>query len=186
VLESETVPAELIVTTDTDTDLADEFAAVAAVTFPLACPPGTTDADTAEHIARHLTAAHFRDFLASPEYDVLGARVDGTLVGYALLAHTAPTDPEVCAVITANPVSEVSKMYVLPRAHGTGASHALMARALSSARERGSAATWLGVSNVNLRAQRFYSKMGFTQVGHKSFWLNGDEQRDFVMLRPTD
>lgn len=186
VLESVTVPADLIVTTDTDPDLADEFAAVAAVTFPLACPPGTTDADTAEHIARHLTAARFRDFLTSPDHDVLGARVDGTLLGYALLDHTEPTDPEVCAVVTASPVSEVSKMYVLPEAHGTGASHALMAQALTSAREHGSVATWLGVSNVNLRAQRFYAKMGFTQVGHKSFWLNGDEQRDFVMLRPTD
>ncbi len=185
-LESVTVPADLIVTIDTDADLAEEFAAVAAVTFPLACPPGTSDADTAEHIARHLTAAHFRDHLASPDHDVLAARVDGALVGYALVAHDAPTDPEVCAVVTSRPVSEVSKMYVLPEAHGTGASHALMDLALTAARERGSVATWLGVSNVNLRAQRFYAKMGFTQVGHKSFWLNGDEQRDFVMLRPTD
>ena len=186
VLKSVTVPADLIVTIDTDADLADDFAAVAAVTFPLACPPGTTEADTAEHIARHLTAARFREYLASPDHDVLAARIDGVLVGYALVVHAEPTDPEVCAVVTASPVSEVSKMYVLPQAHGTGASHALMAESLNIGAEHGSVATWLGVSNVNLRAQRFYSKMGFTQVGHKSFWLNGDEQRDFVMLRPMD
>ena len=180
------MPADLIVTTDTDADLADEFATVAAITFPLACPPGTSDADTADHIARHLTAAHFRDLFASSDHDVLGARVDGELVGYAVVVHAEPTDPEVCAVVTARPVSEVSKMYVLPEAHGTGASHALMAQALSSARERGSTATWLGVSNVNLRAQRFYGKTGFVRVGQKSFWLNDDEQRDFVMLRPMD
>ncbi len=177
------VPADLIVTIETGITVADEFAAVAAVTFPLACPPGTTDADTADFIARHLTADHFRDFLASPVHDLIAARIAGHLVGYALVVHDEPSDPEVRDAVTDRPVSELSKMYVLPDAHGAGVSHALMARTIESARERGSATTWLGVSNVNLRAQRFYTKMGFTKVGHKSFWLNGQEQRDFVMIR---
>ena len=111
------------------------------------------------------------------------ARVDGAIVGYALVLLGEPTDSEVRAVVTQRPVSELSKMYVLPQAHGLGVAHELMSTAVSAAGERGSVAVWLGVSNVNLRAQRFYGKAGFVEVGRKSFWLNGDEQRDFVMVR---
>ncbi len=185
VLQSVVVPAELTVTTETDPDVADELAAVAAVTFPLACPPGTTETDTAEHIARHLTQEHFRGFLTSPTHDVIAARLSGELVGYALVVHDEPSDPDVRAVVTQRPVSELSKMYVLPTVHGAGVSQALMTRVLESAREHGSVTTWLGVSSVNLRAQKFYAKAGFTPVGHKSFWLGGAEQRDFVLTRAT-
>lgn len=182
-LESVTVPTDVIVMIDTCPDHATELADVAAVTFPLACPPGTTDADTADFIGKNLTAAHFRDHLSDENRDVVVARVDGAIVGYSLVLHGDPTDPEVRAVVTQRPVSELSKMYVLPRAHGAGVAHELMSTAVSACAERGSVAVWLGVSNVNLRAQRFYGKAGFVEVGRKSFWLNGDEQRDFVMVR---
>ncbi|MGJ0121364.1 N-acetyltransferase family protein [Williamsia sp. MIQD14] len=177
------MPTAAIVTIDTCLDDATEVAEVAAATFPLACPPGTTEADTADFIGKNLTAAHFRDHLTAADRDVVVARVDGAIVGYCLVVHGEPTDPEVQAVVTQRPVSELSKMYVLPQAHGAGAAHQLMSTAIAACADRGSIAVWLGVSNVNLRAQRFYDKAGFTEVGRKSFWLNGDEQRDFVMVR---
>ncbi|MBT0567963.1 GNAT family N-acetyltransferase [Williamsia sp. CHRR-6] len=174
----------MTVAIESDPAIADQLAIIAAATFPLACPPGTTKADTDAHIATHLSAQRFQSFLGAPDQDVITARAGGELVGYALMIHAEPSDPEVCAVVTARPVSEVSKMYVAEHVHGGGVAAALMDRGLDTARARGSAVAWLGVSSVNTRAQPFYSKAGFTVVGRKSFWLNGDEQRDYVMSRP--
>jgi ribosomal protein S18 acetylase RimI-like enzyme len=81
------------------------------------------------------------------------------------------------------PVSEISKVYVVEAAHGTGTAQALVAASLERAVERGSVAAWLGVSNVNVRARRFYTKTGFRIVGRKSFWLGGIEERDYLMVR---
>ncbi|GAA2049730.1 GNAT family N-acetyltransferase [Williamsia deligens] len=168
----------------TDPDLAEAVAAVAAATFPLACPPGTTSESTDAFIAANLTPAHFREHIVADDRDLLiGRDAGGAIVGYTLIVHGEPTDDEVREAVTPRPVSELSKVYVLESAHGSGTSHALVARSLQAAADRGSVAVWLGVSDVNMRAQRFYGKCGFVAVGRKSFWLGGIEERDYVMLR---
>ncbi|MGZ8179805.1 GNAT family N-acetyltransferase [Williamsia sp. SKLECPSW1] len=171
---------------ETVTDVAEAaaVASVAAVTFPLACPPGTTSESTDAFIAATLTPSHFAEHITAPDRDVLVARdTGGAIVGYTLIVHSEPSDPEVCEAIPVRPVTEVSKVYVLESAHGSGIAQALVATSLDRAARRGSVAAWLGVSNVNLRAQRFYTKAGFRIVGRKSFWLGGIEERDYVMLR---
>jgi ribosomal protein S18 acetylase RimI-like enzyme len=40
------------------------------------------------------------------------------------------------------------------------------------------------VNEQNVRAQRFYQKMGFTVVGRKSFIVNGKRCSDYVLARP--
>lgn len=170
--------------TVTDVAEADDVASVAAVTFPLACPPGTTTESTDAFVAGNLTPAHFREHIAAPDRDVLVARdTGGAIVGYTLIVHGEPPDPEVREAVSKRPVTEVSKVYVLESAHGSGVAQALVAASLERAVERGSVAAWLGVSNVNVRAQRFYTKAGFGVVGRKSFWLGGIEERDYVMVR---
>jgi ribosomal protein S18 acetylase RimI-like enzyme len=42
---------------------------------------------------------------------------------------------------------------------------------------------WLGVWEHNERAQAFYRKWGFMQVGYKKFTIGSDVQHDFVMAR---
>ena len=42
------------------------LAALAAVTFPLACPPTTTPESIADFISRNLTAERFAEYLADP------------------------------------------------------------------------------------------------------------------------
>ncbi len=42
---------------------------------------------------------------------------------------------------------------------------------------------WLGVNQENVRAQRFYAKHGFTQVGTKTFLVGTQLHHDFVMQR---
>jgi diamine N-acetyltransferase len=157
------------------------LAAVAAVTFPLACPPHTTDAAKAAFIAANLTETHFDGYLRDPDRDLLLAEHDGEAVGYVMLVAGEPKDADVAAVITTRPTIELSKFYVMPDHHGGSVSAPLMTAAIDTARARGAAAVWLGVNELNDRAHRFYFKHGFVTVGRKRF-LVGDRYEDDDVL----
>ncbi len=163
-----------------------ELADVAARTFPLACPPSVADDDVAAFIAENLSEDRFRDYLADSERMVLSARTDGRMVGYAMLIRGVVADPQVQRAVPMRPAVELSKMYVLPDAHGAGVSAAMMAAALDACRALGATCLWLGVNQENARAQRFYAKHGFTVSGTKTFRLGGHVEDDFVMVRPLD
>ncbi len=163
----------------------DELADVAARTFPLACPPSVTPPDVAAFIAENLTPARFAEYLTDPDRVVLTAIDDGRIVGYALMIRGVPDDAEVARAVTARPAVELSKMYVLPEAHGAGVSTALMSAALQHAATLGAACVWLGVNQQNQRAQRFYAKHGFTVTGTKTFRLGTQIEQDYVMIRPA-
>jgi ribosomal protein S18 acetylase RimI-like enzyme len=149
-----------------------ELADVAAQTFPLACPPSASAANIAAFIDENLTEDRFRGYLADPDRAVLVVREDARMVGYAMLVRDGDG-------------IELSKIYVLPGSHGGGASAALMASALDTARELGAASVWLGVNQHNQRAQRFYAKQGFTVSGTRTFALGEDIENDYVMVRPV-
>ncbi|WP_297776558.1 GNAT family N-acetyltransferase, partial [Mycobacterium sp.] len=67
--------------------------------------------------------------------------------------------------------------------HGGGVSSALMDLTLATAEERGARRVWLGVNQGNERAQRFYTKSGFTVSGTRTFHLGADLEHDYVMVR---
>ncbi|MGN6441263.1 MAG: GNAT family N-acetyltransferase, partial [Arthrobacter sp.] len=52
-------------------DDAGALAALAAVTFPLACPPSSSPADIAAHLANTLSEEHFKGYLADPDTTIL-------------------------------------------------------------------------------------------------------------------
>lgn len=166
----------------TPTDAA-ELARVAAVTFPLACPPHTTDAAKAHFVATTLTESHFAGYLADPTRELFVAEADGRVLGYTMLVVAEPTDPDVAAAITVHPTAELSKCYLLPDAHGTGLAAGLVAATVEAARARGAAAVWLGVNQENARANRFYEKNGFLTVGTKRFLVGDRYEDDFVRER---
>ena len=158
-------------------------AAVAAITFPLACPPHTTDEAKAAFIAGNLTLDHFQRYIDDDRRDVLVAEVDGDIVAYVMLVVGDPADPDVAAAITVRPTIELSKFYVLPGQHGNGLAAQLMQGAVVRASERRASGIWLGVNDENARANRFYEKNGFVVVGRKSFHLGGAIESDFVRER---
>src|SRR3954451_17939564 len=116
-----------------------ELADVAARTFPLACPPSATPDNVAAFIADHLSQARFSEYLTDPDRAVLTARVSERIVGYAMLIRGVPDDADVQRAVPLRPAVELSKMYVLPDAHGAGVSAALMSAAVEQARELGAA-----------------------------------------------
>lgn len=162
-----------------------ELAAVAALTFPLACPPSAAPSDIAAFIGENLTPARFGDYLDDPDRVVVTATVGGRIIGYAMMIRGIPDDVDVARAIVARPAVELSKMYVLPRSHGTGTSSSLMSAALRQSEVLGARCVWLGVNQQNQRAQRFYTKHGFTINGTKTFRLGNRIEQDYVMVRPA-
>lgn len=170
-------------------DDAAETAWLAALTFPLACPPGTPPSDMATHIAHKLTPGHFRGWADSDRHALL-VHDDGTrLLGYALLVLGTPDgSAEADAVRSATgheaPYVELSKIYVHPDVLGGGVAGALMRAAVDAAAELGPGLPfWLGTNARNERAQAFYRKSGFEVVGRRTKRVGDLDHDDLVLLR---
>jgi GNAT superfamily N-acetyltransferase len=166
-IHGESLTVHLATTNSVDTR---ELAALAAQTFPLACPPATAAEDIAAFVAANLSAARFAEYLADPARAILTARRDTRIIGYAMLIREDDT-------------AELSKMYVVPDHHGAGVSTALMEYALDTAGQWGVRRVWLGVNRHNQRAQRFYAKSGFTVSGTRTFRVGERLEHDYVMSR---
>lgn len=166
-------------------DAADAAAlhALAALTFPLACPPHTTAESVAAHVARHLSAERFAGYLADPRHVLIVADDAGLLVGYTMVVAGEPGDPEVAAAVTVRPTAELSKCYVHPDHLGSGLAAALVDRTVDVARQLGAAAVCLGVNAQNARANRFYDKCGFVVVGTRRFVVGDQVEDDLVRER---
>ena len=174
-------------------DDAESLHTVAAATFALACPPHVTPESVATFVADVLSVDCFRRYLADPDRDLFLAEEQGegragedavVPAGYAMLVDGEPADPDVRAALRLRPTAELSKIYVLPGHHGAGVSRLLMEAALEAAGRRGAAGVWLGVNQLNERAQRFYRKSGFGQVGTKRFLVGARYEDDYVFERP--
>ena len=160
-----------------------ELAAVAARTFPLACPPGVTDDNVDAFIAANLSVDAFTGYLEDPDRVLLIARDESRILGYAMLIRGVPEDTDVQRAVPLRPAVEISKMYTLPDVHGAGVSAALMAAALGRCAELGAASVWLGVNRENQRAQRFYAKSEFRVSGTKTCRLGDSVEHDSVLVR---
>jgi ribosomal protein S18 acetylase RimI-like enzyme len=161
-----------------------ELARLAAVTFPLACPPSLSEAAIAEFIALNLSREKFATYLADESRILLLAESDAEAAGYAMLVTGDPSDPAVAAAVSARPTIELSKFYVLEGHHGRGVAATLMAGTIGAAAGTGAASCWLGVNQQNARANRFYEKHGFLQVGTRTFQVGPSLENDFVRELP--
>ncbi|QJW36254.1 GNAT family N-acetyltransferase [Cellulosimicrobium protaetiae] len=197
------VPATVRVRSATADD-APALAGLAALTFPLACPPGTSPEAIAEHVASQLSPERFRAWAASAAHalllvepvregvadavgDVDGSGDGGALgaagpLGYALLVRGEPDDPDVAAAVGPGEAVELSKIYVHPAAQGTGVAGVLMTAAAEAAARLGPGLpVWLGTNGLNARAQAFYRKHRFAVVGGRTYVVGGETHSDVVM-----
>ena len=165
--------------------LGDEHALhdLAVRTFGLACPPGTAQTDIDEFIATHLSPDSFVQYLADPDRIIVLVSVDDQPAGYAMLVHGPIADPEVAAVVNADAGIELSKFYLAPEQHGTGAAQALMTETLNTAVRTGAKSCWLGVNQQNVRAAKFYAKHGFEIIGVKRFLVGSEWHDDHIRSR---
>ncbi|GBG38167.1 GNAT family N-acetyltransferase [Mycobacterium montefiorense] len=160
-----------------------ELASVAALTFPLACPPTATPENIATFVDVNLSPARFGEYLGDPDRAIVAARRNGRIVGYAMVVRGVSDDAGVQQAVEIRPAAELSKLYLLPDYHGSTASAALMDAALAIAADWGVRCMWLGVSKANQRAQRFYAKSGFNINGTRTFRVGAHLENDYVMIR---
>ena len=162
---------------------AEVLADVAERTFRLACPAGTAEHEMVAFITEHLSESRFAEYLANPGRVLFVARVDGAPAGYTMVNLGDPTDPDVRAVITARPTAELSKCYVDQSFHGAGLGPLLMQATIDHVQTLGIHTLWLGVNQLNERANAFYAKNGFELRGPKKFTVGSEVHNDFVRER---
>ncbi|MFI2105608.1 GNAT family N-acetyltransferase [Isoptericola sp. NPDC019693] len=195
-------PPASVVVRPARADEAAHVAWLAALTFPLACPPGTSVATMAAHVAAHLNPSAVRAWVESDGHALLvavdgrqdarpGRDTAGTPLGYALVAFGQPDGAQEREVLDAvagpGPYAELSKIYVHPDQLGGGIAGRLLEAAVSAARELGAAGgvdapLWLGTNGQNARAQAFYRKHGFEVAGTRTYDVGGVRHDDVVML----
>lgn len=160
------------------------LADVAAETFPAACPPHLDDDDIAAFIAANLTAEHFAAHLSRTTRRVFVAEVGDGLVGYTLAVAEEPADQHIADLVATRPTVELSKCYTSGSARGAGVAAALLDATAAWAAGTGARSMWLGVSGLNLRAQAFYRKHGFIEIGSRRFEVGKHVEDDLVMELP--
>nr|WP_258369385.1 GNAT family N-acetyltransferase [Georgenia satyanarayanai] len=166
-----------------DPDDVAALAALAAVTFPLACPPSLGAEAIAAHVATQLDVDSFARFLTDPRrlLHVAADEDTGALLGYTMvvLDSPAPGQEESAGV------AELSKCYVHPDVHGGGLAARLVAAATDAAAQHGARELWLGTNVANRRARRFYERCGFAVVGRRTYDVGGVPNDDVVMSTPV-
>ena len=106
------------------------------------------------------------------------AEKNGIAVAYAMLRSGEAPDG-----VTGEKPIELVRLYVSRESLGSGVGAALMQACIDEAKERGYETLWLGVWENNQRAQAFYRKWNFTEVGTHLFQLGDDLQTDILMQR---
>jgi GNAT superfamily N-acetyltransferase len=134
--------------------------------------------DMAAYEAESFNVGRLTEELADPLSVFFLADVEGSAAGYAKLHPGQVSD----GVDGQRPI-ELVRLYVLREWLGRGVGQALMQRCIEEARALGFQTIWLGVWERNRRAQAFYRKWDFREVGEHIFQLGSDAQRDIVMQR---
>ncbi|MGB2753086.1 MAG: GNAT family N-acetyltransferase [Pyrinomonadaceae bacterium] len=116
--------------------------------------------------------------LAEPNSIFLIAELNDKPAGYAKLVVESREDG-----ITATRPIELSRLYSHQEYLGKGVGQNLMDACFDLAKSLGHDVMWLGVWEYNPRAQRFYQKNGFREVGKHTFQLGSDPQTDLLMQR---
>ncbi|CAK16213.1 GNAT family N-acetyltransferase [Pseudomonas entomophila] len=148
---------------------------VGQATFALASPPDSAPAALQHYIAHNLQPEHFLMHLQHPHKRLLVVEQAGQVVGYSML-DLAPGRLDITAAYHR---VEISRFYLLPSAHGTGAAQRLLEATLVHAH----GTVRLTVNELNARAIRFYQRNGFRKVGEAVFPCGEERHRDWVMVR---
>ena len=158
---------------------AGELSAFAARVFREAFAAQNRAADLELYIGKAYGSGQQLAELTDPEVTTLMAEVEGKLAGFAQLR---PGKTPGC--VTGPSPIELWRFYVDRPYQGAGLAGTLMRAVIESARGRNAGTLWLGVWEQNPRAQVFYRKCGFEDVGKQAFVLGSDTQTDRVMARP--
>ena len=136
--------------------------------------------DLAAHCANQHSDEIYRKWLRDDRVKIWLAEA-GT--GKAPVGYLVLTPPEIPVPDPRNDDIEVKRVYLLVPFQGSGLGKKLMEIAEESAKNRGYARLLLGVYSGNSRAIGFYRRLGFTQVGTRSFQVGYHHYQDLVLAK---
>jgi GNAT superfamily N-acetyltransferase len=143
-------------------------------TYRTISDPREVDAYAAENFTSEKVEAWFR----KPCARTLIAALDGVPVGYAHVRSA-----KVPACVADRKAVELSRLYLLASAQGSGLGGALIAAAIGEIAALGGQTVWLGAYDRNVKALAFYARRGFVQVGTHAFEFGGQVYADPVLTR---
>ena len=160
-----------------DVDLLSRLgAATFRATYRTISDPREVDEYADEHFAHDKVLAWFR----KPCARTLVATADGVAVGYAHVRSA-----KVPACVADRKAVELSRLYLLASAQGTGLGGALLTAAITEIAALGGATVWLGAYDRNVKALEFYARRGFVHAGTHEFEFGGQIHHDPVLTRPV-
>jgi ribosomal protein S18 acetylase RimI-like enzyme len=154
------------------------LAELGARTFSETFAADNTPEDMAAYLASSFSPEQQAAELADSNSLFQIAETNGVAVGYAMLRSG-----NVLESITGDKPIELVRLYVSRESLGNGVGAALMQACVAKAKQRGHKTLWLGVWEHNHRAQAFYRKWNFREVGTHVFQLGDDPQTDILMQR---
>ena len=143
--------------------------------------PKNAPEDMAEYMRTAFNLEQIKKELADAKAIFLIAEITGEAVGYAKLLIDS-REPE---IKSERPI-ELARLYSKQEFLGKGIGAKLMDECFREAKDLDRDAMWLGVWEFNPRAQAFYRKYGFYEVGKHIFQLGSDAQTDVLMQRNLD
>lgn len=159
-----------------DPAVASELSTFAAASFAATFGHIYAPEDLAAFLSAWNTPAALRAQFADPAYAIALLRSDGAIAGFAKLG---PIDFDLPAGKSGDNAIELHQLYLAESAKGSGVADALMRWAIGESRARGHAVLYLSVFTENPRAQAFYRRYGFVDVGRNPFRVGNhiDEDR---------
>ncbi|QIG81669.1 GNAT family N-acetyltransferase [Stakelama tenebrarum] len=115
--------------------------------------------------------------IASPDYEIRVAEQDGAITGFAKIG------PVVFPGDWGDRTIELHQLYVAAEQRGGGIAPRLMDWALDRGRARGYDRMVLSVYVDNIRAQRFYARYGFAEIGRYEFRVGNQIDDDRIWAR---
>ncbi|MBA3631904.1 MAG: GNAT family N-acetyltransferase [Acidobacteria bacterium] len=140
--------------------------------------PKNAPEDLADYMRSAFCLKQIRSELSDENAIFLVAEIENEAVGYAKLLLES-REPE----ITAEKPIELNRLYSKQEFLGRGVGKSLMEKCLEEAEKHNCDLVWLGVWEFNPRAQAFYRKYGFQEVGKHTFLLGSDAQTDLLMQK---
>lgn len=140
--------------------------------------PKNAPEDMADYMSKAFSLEQIKREIADTKNIFLIAEIERQAVGYAKLILESAEEP-----IEAEKPIELSRLYSKQEFLGKGVGASLMEKCFNLARKIGCDVMWLGVWEFNPRAQRFYEKYGFYQIGKHVFLLGSDAQTDLLLQK---
>jgi GNAT superfamily N-acetyltransferase len=157
---------------------AEALAAIGETTFVETFGHLYPSAHLAAFVAEAYDLERTRAALADPAQASWLVEAGGAAVGYASVGPCGLPHPDVTPAC-----GELKRIYLTAAWQGSGLAARLYEETRAWLERDGPRSIWLGVWSQNLKAQRFYARRGFVQVGEYGFHVGGTIDREFILRR---